>query len=87
MSMSRDQMFSLFAHFVTLEEKFNDGVKLRRVKIKSNFNGQPYGHSKKSLKGEMFTVKSGFFDGFNGPCLFLDGISLSIRVDDVEFLD
>ena len=87
MSMSREQVSALFATFIISEEKYNEGVKDRRVKVTSDFNGQPHGRSKKSLKGEMFTVKRGFFDSFNGPCLFLDGISLSISIDDVEFLD
>jgi len=59
----------------------------RPVRILSDYNGQPYGKSRKSLKGTVMTVERvGTIDPHWGVSLFLRGERVAIREDEVEFL-
>jgi len=40
------------------QEEINNLIKGKKVIIVSNFNGQPFGTSKKSLKGRVFEIDS-----------------------------
>lgn len=60
----------------------------RKARIISDFNRQPYGTSKKSLKGKIVTVKMTAVDEHD--CYIWIGPSISnvfIPIDEVEFLD
>jgi hypothetical protein len=39
-------------------------LKGRKVRVLSNFNGQPWGRSKPSLKGKVFEVERVHYDGW-----------------------
>ncbi|KKK88912.1 hypothetical protein LCGC14_2738380 [marine sediment metagenome] len=58
----------------------------KQVKILSDFNGQPYGRSKKSLKGKTFFVISVEIDRFQ-IWLFLKDMRCGIDSKEVEFID
>jgi len=58
----------------------------RPVRILSDYNGQPYGRSKRSLRGETRTAERLVIDPHHGISLFLRDERLSIPVDEVEWL-
>jgi hypothetical protein len=59
----------------------------RKARIISNFNGQPYGTSHKSLKGKIMTIKMVSVD--ETDCQVYDGqvSNCYLRMDEVEFLE
>lgn len=57
----------------------------KTVRIIKNWNGQPYGKSKKNLKGETFKIVSSIFYG-TSVCFLLEGQRLYINSDYVEFV-
>ncbi len=60
----------------------------KEVTILSNFNGQPHGRSRKSLKGSVQKVKRATYDG-GSLWLWLEDDGqcwCAIGVDEVEFL-
>lgn len=56
-----------------------------RVRILSNFNGQPHGGSKKSLKGTIHTIREVMVSFGGEVVFFLDRYDLSIGSDEVTF--
>jgi len=54
------------------------------VTILSNFNGQPFGRSRPSLKGKTYTVSHAFYDDFHGVCVFVRGERWSIPLREVS---
>jgi hypothetical protein len=58
----------------------------RPVRILSDYNGQPYGRSKRSLKGETRTAERVVIDPHWGVSLFLRGERLAIPANEVEWL-
>jgi len=60
----------------------------RRVRIISNYNGQPYGHSKKPLTGLEFVIEGVQVDTLSGINLRAPtGHRLYLGIEEVEFLD
>jgi hypothetical protein len=61
----------------------------RKVRIVSNFNGQPCGRSRKSLKGTVQTVKSLQLDGYHIWLFLEDGGKCwcGVGLKEVEFID
>ena len=66
----------------------SDHVAGKKVTILSNFNGQPHGRSRKSLKGSVQTVKRASFDGGSLWLWLEDGGQCwcAIGFEEVEFL-
>lgn len=58
----------------------------QRVKIVSNYNGQPHGRSKPSQRGQEGEVECVHFDPHWGPSLKLKDRDLYLGLDEVEFL-
>ena len=59
----------------------------RPVRIISDYNGQPYGRSRKSMKGREMTVERvGSIDPHWGISLFLRGERVAIWESEVEWL-
>jgi hypothetical protein len=59
----------------------------RPVRILSDYNGQPYGRSRKSMKGREMTVERvGSIDPHWGISLFLRGERLAVWDKEVEWL-
>lgn len=69
-----------------LELALNTEVSGRPVKILSDWNGQPYGRSRRSFKGREMTVERAHVDPHWGVYLFLRGERVSIRAEEVEWL-
>lgn len=61
----------------------------RRVKIVSNFNGQPFGSSRPKLTGREFEIAYISIGGAKHAevYIFLKGERLSVRPNEIEFLD
>jgi len=57
----------------------------RPVRILSDYNGQPYGRSRRSLRGETRTAEHVHVDS-RGIYLFLREERVSIPVEEVEWL-
>ena len=57
----------------------------RPVRILSDYNGQPYGRSRRSLRGETRTAERVYISS-HGISLFLREERVSIPVDQVEWL-
>ncbi len=58
----------------------------RRVRITSDYNGQPHGHSSKSLRGVVRRIQTIHFDMQEGVSFKLEGYGLFIRMEEVEFI-
>ena len=65
--------------------KVNKNYVGKRFRVLSNYNGQPYGRSKKSMKGDILVVES---IGFNDEkaYIFPKGHRLSLGINEVEFI-
>jgi len=60
----------------------------RQAKILSDYNGQPHGYSKKSLKGKVITIKYVLIDSFG--CQVWDGDwnhNCYIPITEIEFIE
>ena len=57
----------------------------KRIKIISDYNGQPYGISKKSLKGTVHRIANVYYT--NDFLIFIKGHRLGLRFDEVEFIN
>lgn len=70
------------------QSKYFDLVIGKTVKILSDFNGQPYGNSKKSLKDTTFIVSNAIIDD-NGKRWLWDGNCnhTYIEMENVEFVE
>jgi hypothetical protein len=55
------------------------------IKIISDYNGQPYGSSKKSLKGTIHKIVKVYYT--NDFFIFIKGHRLGLRFDEVEFIN
>jgi len=71
-----------------LQKEIGDKFEGRSVRILSNYNAQPYGNSKPSLKGKVFKITSAHID--SRDCyFFLEGYEYGcsgVFIDEVEFL-
>lgn len=89
------QVIDAFREAKSLEWSSSSVLRFRRVKITSDYNGQPYGRSKKSLKGNIAFIRSVTFDFCHDePCLFLQDengkmgpYGLAISIKEIEFID
>lgn len=72
-----------------IQEEARCRVVGKQVRIVSNFNGQPYGRSRRSLKGTIQTVNSLLLDGHHIWLFLEDGgrCWVGIGLKEVEFLD
>lgn len=66
------------------ERLASDLVQGRAVRIIADWRDQPYGWSKKNLKGTKQIVRACQFD-HGDVHLWLEGLRCSINIDDVEF--
>jgi len=55
-----EQLKKILRGIVEYDGLISDMLKGKTVEIVSNFNDQPHGRSKPSLKGKRFTVKSAY---------------------------
>ena len=69
-----------------LELELNALVIGRPVRIKSDYNGQPYGRSRRSMRGQVKTVERAQIDPHWGMSLFLRDERVSIWEKEVEWL-
>ena len=74
------------SHIAILEKDANDLVKGKTIKILSDYNGQPYGQSKRSLKGECFTVTGSTVES-DGIWLYIKEHNVGLNIEEVEFID
>lgn len=72
----------LHTQSLRLEEEANALLVGQKVRVLTDYNGQPYGSSKPSLKGHIFTVTSVLF-GYNVQ-ISLEGQRLFLNLDEVE---
>lgn len=77
---------SIHQESIELQRRLIDLVKNRFVEVKSDWNGQPFGNSRPSLKGKRFKVESADLDVHNGILLWLEGQRLSIRESEVSWV-
>jgi hypothetical protein len=83
----KEELSKLLKDQVDLHQKANALVVGRPVRILSEYNGQPYGRSRRSMKGREMTVESvASIDPHWGINLFLRGERVSIREKEVEWL-
>jgi hypothetical protein len=70
-----------------ITEAASAAVRGRVVRILSDYNGQPYGRSRKSLKGTAHVVSGVYFDVHPARAILsLEDQSLSIDATEVEFV-
>ena len=69
-------------------ESIRKALEGKRYKIISDFNGQPYGHSKPSLKGKVFVVRGVVVDEYEDVSVWNGNIDhCFINLDEVEFIE
>jgi len=76
-------------HVQSINDDANRALKGVRVRIVSDYNGQPYGRSKPSLKGTICTVDSVSIDD-NRAHIFLKEYLYghpSVGLNDIEFIE
>ena len=67
------------------EERMTKEFKGRKVRIISDYNGQPFGSSKKALKGKVMTIK---YIWFSVHCsIFVEGYQIPLSPSDVELVE
>ena len=69
-----------------LEARLEALVVGRSVCIASDWNGQPWGRSRPSMRGQTMVVERARLDPHWGIFLFLKGERCSIRAKEVEWL-
>ena|SRR5271157_1663306 len=83
----KDKLAELIQDQQNLQLKASALVIGRPVRILSDYNGQPYGRSRKSMKGREMTVERvGSIDPHWGISLFLRGERVAIWEKEVEWL-
>lgn len=70
-----------------LDEDLKDTVKNKLVRIKSKYNGQPFGSSAKPLTGTVHQIRDAFYDRYFGANFFIEGKRLALSLAEVEFVD
>lgn len=80
----RDELFSLVTKTI---DDLNTKYAGREIMITSDYNGQPSGRSKKSLKGTKTKIRYFYFDGHGDLYVFIEGRELSLSIDEFEFVD
>lgn len=82
----KTQLENFLVEAKAAHERLNALVKDKQVRIVSNYNGQPFGRSKRSLRGEIMTVTGAHIDPHWGVYLRLKGERCSILASEVEWL-
>lgn len=82
----RNQLQDLNQVAISLEDKAGKLAKGKWVEVTSDFNGQPFGRSKKSLRGKQFQVRTVILDR-HGVTLWIGKELLACRITDVRFMD
>lgn len=81
-----NKLKSIQAKIESLEQEANELVAGRKARIISDYNGQPYGHSKFSMKGKIIKINNIVFDGYF-TCFSGEGLRVGISFSDIEFID
>ena|SRR5271167_804509 len=83
----KTELAKLLQDQAELDTRADALVSGRPVRILSDFNGQPYGRSRRSMKGREMTVERvGSIDPHWGISLFLRGERVAIWEKEVEWL-
>lgn len=80
---------SLMAVVRGAQQSAEEALVGRLVRVMSDHNGQPFGRSRKSWRGEMARIKHVHIDVHNGISLGLEGHEYGecfIPADEVEFV-
>lgn len=80
------ELLKINAEMDTLQLKLDTLVAGRKIRVLSNYNGQPYGRSRKSLHGQVLTVERGSFHGHWGISFATEEERLYINEKEVEWL-
>jgi len=64
-------------------------LKDQQVTIVSNYNGQPYGRSRRPLTGQIARIKSADLSEYMGPriTVFIEGERVGLRMDAIKLHD
>jgi len=64
-------------------------LKDQQVTIVSNYNGQPYGRSRKPLTGQTARIKSTYLSEWMGPrvTVFIEGERVGLNMDAIRLSD
>jgi hypothetical protein len=83
----KEELAKLLKEQADLQLRASALVTGRPVRILSDYNGQPYGRSRRSMKGREMTVERvGTIDPHWGISLFLRGERLAVWDKEVEWL-
>jgi len=82
-----DMVRLLFTEATTAYDQAKAIVKGRKVRIISDYNAQPYGSSKPSLRGEIVTIIDLHFDPYWGITFGLMEYQLYIPMIEVELVE
>jgi hypothetical protein len=76
-------------HYGKVAEAYHDLKALlvgRSAKIMSDYNGQPYGSSKPSMKGQIKSITDVHLDAHSGVSVLLVGCQLYIPLDQIKLV-
>jgi hypothetical protein len=89
LDMSDDTLTRVQSHFeaaVTAHRNARELLAGRNAKIISDYNGQPYGSSRKSMKGQVLAIEDVYFDMHWGISVRLHECTLFIRLEEIELV-
>lgn len=75
------------AEFDRLKTELNAHYRGRRAVVTSDFNGQPFGISRRSLQGQELRICSVSLDSDLGIRVFINGYTLSLGIDELRVLE
>lgn len=81
----QDQIAVHRAEIIRTQTELEKLVIGRTATIVSDYNGQPFGTSKRSLKGQSFEVREVYITGNGQVTIFLCGLDLGLDVTELEF--
>lgn len=85
----KDELAKIVTEMAALQNRLDALVAGRKVKVLSEFNGQPWGRSKRAMTGQILTVKWGHLHGhaeFSYVSFATEEESLYIRDSEIEWI-
>lgn len=83
---TKRELLRILTEAKALQLRLDTLVAGRKVKVISDFNGQPYGRSRRSLRGQTLTVERAHIDTHWGLSFATEEERLFIRENEVEWL-
>lgn len=82
---TKRELLRLLTAAKEIQLKLDALVAGRTVKVLSNYNGQPYGRSRRALTGQTLTIERCHIDTYSGLSFAVEEYRPFIREDEIEW--